>query len=815
MSSFFVTGGTMKPDAPSYVHRAADDELYSALLAAEYCSVLTTRQMGKSSLMARTAVRLREQGIRCATVDLQGRGQKNTPPEQWYYGFVKQVADGLELPGDWPEWWKQQEKLLPVQRMTDFFADVVLKQIAGRVVVFIDEVDWMIRLPFSDEFFAAIRSCYNRRATEPQFDRLSFVLLGSAAPAQLIKDATRTPFNIGRGIELTDFTPEEAKLLAQPLGESGGAVLSRILYWTDGHPYLTQMLLAKLTNEDHEPEAIEILVDGVVEQEFFSSKAILEENNLKFVKDRLTQASSDLRKVLLVYRDVLHGRSVKDVPASPIHTSLRLSGVVKPDIEQRLHVRNRIYRYVFDERWLGQHMPINLKLIIGAAVAAFVVTISSLLVVLKPAPMVVHDGLYSGPGSCSAAACHGGVNKQPRSQTRAHIWQNESFIWATQDPHFRAFITLGTSRSKTISYRAERPIPPTQDPKCLSCHTLAVPENLRDRPFGFGESVSCESCHGPASGWLQSHFQIDAKPKDLVLHGMYNISNMVLRAEKCLECHLGTGQTQEVDHKMIVAGHPDLLFELSLFSTKEPPHWQDDASIDPSAEARLWAIGQIVQLREALKRLEHHTNSNGPKWLEWSEFNCSDCHLPKNTNTRLSYHQHLGIQHNSINASARWSKANYPLVRILAKQIDPAVGKELDTQLAHLDELTSNNQTSPKEIGDNARRIGILVNYFVGKINTLVFDSSEVAYLLNAISSDDGIPQEGVRYAEQAAMSLESLFLCYKKMKNGSNYGKLQVNIDRLLDEFPDSSVYRTYDAQEFTVRMLNVNQYLGYAGIK
>ena len=61
-SRFYWTSGTMGFDAPSYVERAADHELYEALHRGEYCSVLTSRQMGKSSLMVRTAARLREDG---------------------------------------------------------------------------------------------------------------------------------------------------------------------------------------------------------------------------------------------------------------------------------------------------------------------------------------------------------------------------------------------------------------------------------------------------------------------------------------------------------------------------------------------------------------------------------------------------------------------------------------------------------------------------------------------------------------------------------------------------------------------------------
>lgn len=236
MSEFYVPGGTMKPGAPSYIERRADDELYQAVLAGEYCTVLTTRQMGKSSLMARAAARLREQAVACATVDLQGKGDKTTPPEQWYYGVAKQIADGLELPSEWTTWWKEQQMLPPAHRLTDLLADLVLKHIAGPVVVFVDEVDWTIDLPYSDEFFAAIRSCFNRRATDPPFNRLTFVLLGSASPAQLIKSASRTPFNIGHGIELTDFSAEEARRLAAPLGDDREQILARILYWTDGRP---------------------------------------------------------------------------------------------------------------------------------------------------------------------------------------------------------------------------------------------------------------------------------------------------------------------------------------------------------------------------------------------------------------------------------------------------------------------------------------------------------------------------------------------------------------------------------------------------
>ncbi len=356
---FFVAGGTLRLDSPSYVQRRADEELFRRALAGEFCYILTSRQMGKSSLMIRTARRLQDEGVHAAIIDLTQLGSLSVAQEQWYLGLLTQLKRRLRFAADPVAWWQARSALGCVQRFTDFLREVLLEQVSGRVVIFIDEIDTTLKLDFRDDFFAAIRALHNARAEDAIWSRLSFVLLGVASPSDLIKDRTRTPFNIGQEIHLSRFSRRDASLLARGLEQaypgSGAAIFERVFYWTQGHPYLTQKLCHELV-EKASPACSHAEVDALV-QELFLAKEARRETNLQFVRDSVL-SHPQKQALLKLYARIQRGGAVRDNQQSALQNQLKLSGLA---VEEGgfLQVGNRIYQAVFNQAWVRQNTPVN------------------------------------------------------------------------------------------------------------------------------------------------------------------------------------------------------------------------------------------------------------------------------------------------------------------------------------------------------------------------------------------------------------------------------------------------------------------------
>jgi hypothetical protein len=404
---------------------------------------------------------------------------------------------------------------------------------------------------------------------------------------------------------------------------------------------------------------------------------------------------------------------------------------------------------------------------------------------------------YVGPGSCAASACHGSV----QARSVSSVLQNEYSTWVVRDAHFKAYRNLSTP----IAQRMGRLLGidnPSASPKCLACHSLSVAPEQKARDFDL-EGVSCESCHGPASAWLVPHTLKGATTEKSVALGMFDIRNPMHRAENCLACHLGTTE-HDVDHRMIAAGHPDLVFELDSYSAIEPAHWKPNP--DPYHDVRLWAVGQAIQLRESLKKLARHTR--GDNWPEFSDYDCFSCHHSL-TKPENSWRQERGYEHRAPGSPA-WDTAHYTVFRILAKQVDPAANQQLDAQIQRVYEAASDWNGSRNDISEKALAASETANRLVAEVSQASFDQARAVGLLEGISSEaEAIANQDTRSAEQATMALDTIFLCYERQV-GSRPA-VRSAIDALFKEVNDPSAY---SAPRFSEQMHKLNAALRESGI-
>ncbi len=346
----FAVGGAVQAKAGTYLRRPADEDLFEACQAGEFAYVLCCRQIGKTSLMNETAERLDQEGVRTARIDLSNIGQRNVDADSWYFSLIVEITHSLKLEVDVQSWWEKRPRLSTnSQRFLQFLREVVLQEITESIVIFVDEIDTTLGLVFTDDFFINIRSVYNDRAQYPPYRRLTFVLLGVATPDELIKDNTRTPYNVGRAINLRDFTRGECEPFRRTIETRypNRNYFDQIYAWTAGHPYLTQKLCRAILNwsgEDH-PELVDKQVNNL-----FLAPPDRGDDNLQFVQSRV-MGDPHTREMLRIYERVLQPETpVDDDEQSPPINRLKLYGLVIVQ-NGRLRVRNKLYARAFDKTW--------------------------------------------------------------------------------------------------------------------------------------------------------------------------------------------------------------------------------------------------------------------------------------------------------------------------------------------------------------------------------------------------------------------------------------------------------------------------------
>ncbi|MBT8100192.1 MAG: AAA-like domain-containing protein, partial [Gammaproteobacteria bacterium] len=376
---FFSVGTPLHAVRAGYIRRRADDLLYEAAIAGRYAHIIAPDRSGKSSLISATAARLEGNAIRVAVLDLGQIGVREGAKDagRWYYNVAYRLLRQLRIRFDLQEWWQDKSVLSNRQRLLEFYAEVILENVQQSIVIFVDEIQCIANLPFADQLLASVRSAHNARTTDPDFTRLTFVLLGECDPQSLIDEPESSPFSATQAVPLDDFSRNDLNLFSTEMNldaDSAQLALDRIYHWTRGQPYLTQKLARAIARETIKGDLVS-QVDGIAGQQLTGRAALHSEPHLSHLHRELVNSGKLTEGLLNLYGKLRKGIKVPADLGSAEQRRLMAVGLLIVDESGELKIRNRIYEAVFTTRWANENLPTRWRVPLTVAAGLAIIAI--------------------------------------------------------------------------------------------------------------------------------------------------------------------------------------------------------------------------------------------------------------------------------------------------------------------------------------------------------------------------------------------------------------------------------------------------------
>jgi hypothetical protein len=335
---------------------------------------------------------------------------------------------------------------------------------------------------------------------------------------------------------------------------------------------------------------------------------------------------------------------------------------------------------------------------------------------------------FVGATGCQSSSCHGGAGEK----------RSQYITWLRHDFHTKAYAILGNARSARIAETVGGGEPAT-NARCTVCHApfQTIAQTRFASAVRVDEGVSCESCHGAAGPWLRGHTRPDWTYATRVTAGMHDLRNLYVRANACVACH------QNVDHDILQAGHPALVFELDSQSINQPKHWKDE---DSTSGLRSWLTGQAVALREAAW---HSRSDSDPApdaqetslALAWllARVTLSDPNLPKVLEPDSSDLEPVQKQADELARRAPSWNANAESARTILRG------------LAETDSEFASGKIGPGESGRyRAKRLALALDRLTAALNQNEGAALKIEKELNGLREDVRAPDhfDPARFAE-------------------------------------------------------------------
>jgi len=323
-------GGAVPLDSRFYLERETDREFQAAVERRDSIVLVKgARQVGKTSLLARSLQQAREAGARVALTDFQLLNTSHLASvETLLRMLAKSLAEQLEMAVSPDQIWDAD--LGPSMNFTRYVRREVLGASEAPLVWGLDEVDRLFTCSFGSEVFGLFRSWHNARSLDPQgpWPRLTLAMAYATEAHLFITDMYQSPFNVGTRLVLEDFTKEQVAEMNRRYGAPlDQAQVERYFGLVGGHPYLVRCGLHEMAAHGTGFAALEAQADH-------------DEGPFGDHLRRLLISLSQDAALCDVVRGVIEGQPCPTVES---FYRLRSAGVVVGDSARNARPRCRLY----------------------------------------------------------------------------------------------------------------------------------------------------------------------------------------------------------------------------------------------------------------------------------------------------------------------------------------------------------------------------------------------------------------------------------------------------------------------------------------
>ncbi|MDG1906440.1 MAG: multiheme c-type cytochrome [Arenicella sp.] len=389
---------------------------------------------------------------------------------------------------------------------------------------------------------------------------------------------------------------------------------------------------------------------------------------------------------------------------------------------------------------------------------------------------------HLGVASCASSTCHGSTVAFAGS----NVLQNEFRTWNEEDPHARAFKTLLSPESQKIARKLGLKSADGAT-ACLGCHSgNSVPIDLRGESFSLSDGVGCETCHGGAGRYIESHTK--ATHQDNLSAGLTPLEKPVERAQLCVSCHVGNSSDRKITHEIMGAGHPRLSFEVNTFSSIQPAHYLADADYElrkgkPNT-MQLWAIGQLVASKQLLANISAFPRAG--LFPELAHMNCLACHQ---TLSRVDWVANplTQVAPGSISFNDAHLLSSYQL----AHSVTPELSDDLLRKIRGLSNKGALDADSQALIDGLEMQLSLVGDHL---LENPISEAQGKQLLAKLVDSGLQASHQGYGSAEQSAMAINSVVLALNsEQATAFDQIVMQAAIDDMFGALANPHDYRAY----------------------